>query len=341
MRDQHSGIDPLWPRASAWLAKADVSAAAVCDLAVIGVPAHATSITPTSAHLTPAAIRGALARYSTYCASRGVDVAGLSALDFGDVPDPDGAGGEDAVTDAVCQAVGRCRLLVALGGDNSITYAVARGVAGGRLGEMGLVTIDAHHDLRDGATNGSPVRRLVEAGLPGARVVQIGIADFANSAAYATRARDLGITVVTRAELRGRDPAGVVAQALEIASGGNERPVYVDIDVDVCDRAEVPACPAAAPGGISADELRRLAFLAAVDPRVRGIDIAEIDAERDPADQRTVRLGALLVLEAAAGLAARLGLGVRLEDSESPAYHHGGSRPAKHEPDQGGLGDGR
>ena len=47
------------------------------------------------------------------------------------------------------------------------------------------------------------------------------------------------------------------------------------------------------------------AFLLAADERVRAMDITEIDASIDTADQRTVRLAALLVLEAAAGLASR------------------------------------
>jgi formiminoglutamase len=38
---------------------------------------------------------------------------------------------------------------------------------------------------------------------------------------------------------------------------------------------------------------------------VRGMDVTEIDATADAADGRTVRLAALLVLEAAAGLAQR------------------------------------
>ena len=59
------------------------------------------------------------------------------------------------------------------------------------------------------------------------------------------------------------------------------------------------------PGGISADELRQGAFLVAADKRVRAIDITEIDASIDTTDQRTVRLAALLVLEAAAGLITR------------------------------------
>ncbi len=72
--------------------------------------------------------------------------------------------------------------------------------------------------------------------------------------------------------------------------------------------SEVTRCPSAAPGGISADELRQLVFLLAGDPRVRGMDITEIDAEADTPDQRTVRLAALLVLEAAAGVYVRLGI---------------------------------
>jgi formiminoglutamase len=47
------------------------------------------------------------------------------------------------------------------------------------------------------------------------------------------------------------------------------------------------------------------AFMAGRDPRVRAIDITEVDATRDAADERTVRLAALCVVEAAAGLALR------------------------------------
>jgi formiminoglutamase len=88
-------------------------------------------------------------------------------------------------------------------------------------------------------------------------------------------------------------------------AGHGGRPVYVDLDMDVCDRAVVPGCPAAAPGGIAADELRELAHAFGRDARVRAVDITEADATADAPDGRTVRLAALLVLEAAAGLTLR------------------------------------
>jgi formiminoglutamase len=148
------------------------------------------------------------------------------------------------------------------------------------------------------------VWELIQAGLPGKNIVQIGIADFANSAQYSARAKENGITVIPRCDLRTRSISDVVKQALDIAGAGG-REIYVDLDVDVCDRSVVPACPAAMPGGISADELRQAAFFLSADKRVRAIDITEIDASIDTDDQRTVRLAALLVLEAAAGLASR------------------------------------
>jgi arginase family enzyme len=194
------------------------------------------------------------------------------------------------------------KLSIALGGDNSITYAVMRGVFGDELTNSGLITFDAHHDLRDGVSNGSPVRRLVEGGLPGTSVVQIGINDFSNSPQYAARAKEYGVHVIPRATLRNRSCDSVMDEALSKLSG---KKLHVDIDMDVCDRSFVPACPAAAPGGISADELRQFAFLVGKANQVRSVDITEIDAMADSADGRTVRLGALTVLELANGFASR------------------------------------
>ena len=291
--------DPKWERDHTLFSTSNSKA----DIALIGVPAHESSISATSAHLTPAAIRGALARYSTFSTSADIDLVGNTSTDLGDVPSPDGTDGHARVKAAVKNLLNAHKLFVALGGDNSITYSVASSLWPD-LSNIGLITFDAHHDLRDGNSNGSPVWQLIQAGLPGKNIVQIGIADFANSAEYSARAKENGITVISRADLRTHPIAEVVKRALDIAGRGG-REIYVDLDVDVCDRSVVPACPAAMPGGISADELRQGVFLLASDKRVRAIDITEIDAALDTPDQRTVRIAALLVLEAASGFASR------------------------------------
>ena len=268
--------DPLWPRAGGWPAALSGQRA---DVALVGIPTHTRSLSPTSAHLTPTAVREALRRYS-------LDVGTLRVVDAGDAPDPD----EIDATAFVASL--DAELVIALGGDNAATVPVALGRAA-----RGLVTVDAHHDLRDGVSNGSPVRQLIEAGLEGAFIVQIGIEPLANSREYARRAADHGITVIARDELRRRPIADVMAEAIELAGHGG-RTVHVDLDVDVCDRAVAPGCPASVPGGISAHELRLAARVAGGHPDVVSIDLTEVDAAADTPDGRTVRLTALCVLEA-------------------------------------------
>lgn len=293
--------DPLWPRAGDW----PTEVAGPIDLALVGIPTWRTSLSPTSAHATPAAVRAALRRFAPFAASLdGRNLDDLVFSDFGDAVEPDGPDGEPLAKALMADAARRAVVTVALGGDNAATVPAALGAWGSDLPRAGLVTLDAHHDLRDGISNGSPVRRLVEAGLDGRRIVQVGISDFANSRAYTDRARDLGITVIPRSVLHSRPIADVLAEAFDIA-GAEGGPIHVDLDVDVCDRAVAPACPASVPGGIAAHELRAAARAAGADRRVRSVDITEIDALVDAPDGRTVRLAALCVLEVAAGLASR------------------------------------
>ncbi|MFC7789138.1 agmatinase family protein [Microbacterium sp. MAHUQ-60] len=294
--------DELWPRAGGWPAP---TAGERADAALLGVPTWRTSISATGAHATPAAIRDALPRYSAaLMGPPALDLnRALRIVDAGDVHEPDGDEGVDRTVARVRELAADTRLVIALGGDNSLTYPVARGA-----GADGLITIDAHFDLRDGVSNGSPVRRLVQDAPDGqridpTRIVQIGIADFANSAAYAQRAADWGIRVITLDEVRRRGIPAVVAEAREIAGAGTR--IHLDVDVDAADRAAVPGCPASVPGGFTAAELRALVRALAADARIVSADIAEVDATADAEDGRTVRLAALCVLELLAGLAAR------------------------------------
>jgi formiminoglutamase len=296
--------DEFWPRAGGW--PPFVTGTRV-DAVLLGVPTWRTSLSPTGAHATPAAIRDALRRYSTTL--MGPPARDLNELlriaDAGDITDPDGEAGIAATIARVAELTDAGGLVIALGGDNALTYPVAQGA-----GATGLITIDAHFDLRDGVSNGSPVRRLVEDAPAGSRIdptriVQIGIADFANSAAYARRAAEWGIRVITLDDLRRRGIADVVAEAHDVAGAGADARIHVDVDVDAADRSAAPGCPASVPGGLSAGELRCLVRSLAASQRVVSADIAEVDATADAADGRTVRLAALCVLELLAARAER------------------------------------
>jgi formiminoglutamase len=295
--------DPSWPSAATLLVSQPVDGKR--NVGLVGVSTYATSVSPRSSTSTPKAIRTSLERYSTWSFADAIDIAEhVAIVDYGDVDDPDGAGGDERVALALARFAPEVALKLILGGDNAATWHALHALSGGDYANFGLVTLDAHLDMRDGESNGSPVRQLLEDGLDGHHVVQVGLADFSNSAVYAKRAHDAGVTVISREVLHHETVEEAARRAVALA-GADGRRVYVDIDMDVADRSFVPGCPAAAPGGLSADELRRFVREVAVQRAVCAIDITEIDVERDAEDERTVRLAALLVLEALAGVRRR------------------------------------
>ncbi len=195
---------------------------------------------------------------------------------------------------------------VLLGGDNSVTRPGLHAL-GLDLRDCGLLTFDAHHDLRDldhGLTDGNPIRALLDDGLPGRNVIQIGIQAFTNSRAYAQVARDEGITIVTAAEVYARGIDVVVSSALEHLAA-KRKAIYIDLDVDVLDRAFAPACPGSRPGGLQPWMMRRAAHLCGRHESVRMMDIVEIDPTKDVADV-TCLAAASFLLAFASGVASHL-----------------------------------
>jgi formiminoglutamase len=294
--DAHANAD--WPTAAQWLASSSAPPTsgqpAPTDraaLTVAGVPLNEGAVTAGSRYdLASAAIRARLAKLSVLHGERGVLLPDV--VDLGDdlrpptLPDHPSA------------------LTVLLGGHNGVTYAAL----GGRddLASWALLTLDAHHDVRPYAAgtvpgNGSPVRALIDAGLPGPHVVQVGIAGFSNSPAHRAWCDSAGITVLPP------DRIGDVPRCLdELARVADH--VYVDVDVDVLDRAFAPGCPGARPGGITPRQLFDAAFAAGAHPAVRAVDVVEVDPSVDVASI-TVDAAALCLLNVAAGFGTRQGQG--------------------------------
>src|SRR5262249_54333306 len=173
--------DIFWPRATAWLA-GEFASSSNGGLAVIGAPLRLGSITPGRCDLAPAAVRRILGKFSCYDVETDTDLRSIEARDLGDLPLAD-LKLEDAfepLRDAVRNACAGAEAVVVIGGDNGVTRPGVHGVADSphnSLENCGLITLDAHFDLRDlsnGLTNGNPVRALLADGLPGENVVQIG-----------------------------------------------------------------------------------------------------------------------------------------------------------------------
>ncbi len=296
--------DPQWPRASAWLASGGDPAGR--RLGVVGVPLSRTSISASGAHETPAAVRAALRRFATFHAGLSADLSSLRVVDHGDL-DVSSLSGEEAliaVDAGLSPLVAVDELLVLLGGDNALTRPAVRTLV--PLSSAGLLTMDAHHDVRGfhaGPTNGTPVRGLVSDGLPGERVVQVGIGDLTNSRAHRAWCDEQGVGVVSADQARVEGVGAVVRRELDRLALSCSA-LYVDLDVDVVDRAFAPGCPGARPGGLAPHELLAAAVEAGRHPAVRAVDIVEVDATADP-DGRTVDLAAMCLLSVAAGFAVR------------------------------------
>ncbi|MGH2738664.1 MAG: arginase family protein [Actinomycetota bacterium] len=289
-------------------------------LVEVAVPMRLGSISGGRFDLAPAAIRGALDRFVAHRPEEPARIAqlGLKREEYEDMNEVVSMTPADAfeqirrhVAVAIEDDVGRIqpdRAVVVLGGDNSITRPGVHAAAGHTaLDRTGLLTIDAHHDLREtegGLTNGNAIRALLEDGLQGWNVIQVGIQSLANPAAHAEVAREAGIAVVTADEARQRGLAEVVTDTLE-ALGRRVDAIYVDLDVDVLDRAFAPACPGSRPGGLTPWEVQAAARVCGRHPKVRAMDVVEVDPERDVADL-TALAAASFALAFAEGLAARI-----------------------------------
>ncbi|MBI2262246.1 MAG: agmatinase family protein [Caulobacterales bacterium] len=277
--------------ALSWRSIADlVGSHAEASVAIVGAGVNERSLTPGRCDLGPKAFRAVLPRFSTYDVETGVELS-TKVHDAGDVAvkalSPADAFGP--VRDAVRKQADRA-LTVLIGGNNAITRP---GVHGLGLARTGLLTLDAHFDLRDtdqGLTNGNPVQALLEDGLEGRRISQVGLAPFANTRRAHDKATAAGISVRMARECRERGLAAVVDEELERLSSLCEV-IYVDFDIDVIDRSQWPASPGARPGGVSVQDFFDATRLIGTHPKVRAVDLTEYDPSLEIGDLGSLTAG--------------------------------------------------
>lgn len=256
-------------------------------VALIGAPLNERSLTPGRCDLGPKALRAVLPRFSTYDVETRLELT-TAVHDAGDLP-LKAVTPADAfvpIRDAVATHAHR-DLTVLIGGNNAVTRP---GVHASGLDRVGVLTLDAHFDLRDtdqGLTNGNPIQALLDDGLDGRRISQVGLAPFANTRRAHEKALAAGISVRTLADCRRAGFAAAVAQELERLSALCDA-IYVDVDIDVIDRSQWPASPGARPGGVPVLDVFEATRLIGAHPKVRAVDLTEYDPSLEVGD-----LGAL------------------------------------------------
>jgi formiminoglutamase len=252
---------------------------------MIGAPLAAGSVTAGRCDLAPAMLRQTLRRIGRYDVETGRELSTL-ITDRGNV-ELAGLSIEQAtrpITDTVRKSAALHRLTLLVGGNNAVTRPGVHGL-GLPLEKVGLITLDAHFDMRetnDGLSNGNPVRALIDDGLPGGNIAQIGLASFANSREMHLDAVAAGNLVVTMEEVRRSGIALAVDRSLEQLSACEA--IVVDCDIDVIDRSQFPGAPGARPAGMAVYEFFSAVRRLAAEPRVRVIDLTEWDPPLDPTD---------------------------------------------------------
>lgn len=278
---------------------------AAVPIGLIGAPLAAGSVTPGGCDRAPALLRQTLKRIGRY------DVEVGSAIftpirDRGDV-ELTGMTVEQAtgpIRAAVAASLADHALTLLAGGNNAVTRpaVLALGVP---LDKVGLITLDAHFDMReldDGLSNGNPVRALMEDGLPGANIAQVGLASFANTAKMHRDALAAGNLAVSIEEVQRDGIRKAVQLALEHMAHADV--IVLDCDIDVIDRAQMPGAPGARPGGMHVSQFYWAVRTLAGDPRVRVIDLTEWDPSLDPSDLSALT-AARWVAECVAGFESR------------------------------------
>ena len=288
-----------------WKSIADLFTDREAPVALLGAPMEAGSVTPGRCDLAPETVRRTLRRFSTYDLETGEEIqTGVRDLGDVDVRGISPADGFGPIVEAVRGAVADHELTLLVGGNNAVTRPAAHGLAL-PLERVGLITIDAHFDMREtdgGPMNGNPIRCLLEDGLPGRNLVQIGLAPFANTAKMHEDVMAAGAGTFTLSECLEDGIFLVLDDALERLA--HVEAIIVDFDIDVIDRAQCPGAPGARPGGMPARMFFDAARYLASDPRVKLVDLTEFDPSLDVGDT-TALTAARWVCEVLAGFEAR------------------------------------
>ncbi|MDX9980260.1 MAG: agmatinase [Lentisphaeria bacterium] len=157
-----------------------------------------------------------------------------------------------------------------LGGEHTVTFGAVRAAAEHFGGNLGVVQIDAHADLRESYqgtvwSHASVMRRILELGLP---IAQFAVRSLSEPEAQLRR--ELSIHHID-AEQLARE--GIPDQPLPADFPGQ---LYITVDVDGFDASLMPATGTPEPGGLLWWPMIQLLRRVAAGRRIVGLDIVEL-----------------------------------------------------------------
>ena len=294
----------------------DESTYSGCDVVILGAPFDGGTSHRPGARFGPQAIR--TTDYLAHDGSRpslALRTDGLRDIAVRDAGDVEMFSGDIEVAlpalEAVVERVARVGAIpVVLGGDHSIAYPDAKGVANvlGH-GRVSMIHFDAHADTGDiefGSLwgHGQPMRRLIESGaVRGDRFLQVGLRGYWPPPDTLNWMSGQGFRSYEMTEIGRRGLDACLTEATDIALDDCDG-VFLSVDIDVCDPGHAPGTGTPEPGGLTARELLDSVRRLCLELPVVGMDVVEVSPPYDHANI-TAALANRVVLEALSAIARR------------------------------------
>jgi agmatinase len=276
------------------------------DVAFVGVPFDIGTTYRSGTRFGPEALRRISSLYTNYNYEMGVDLQeSLKACDVGDIYCPSNiTKAHDQITKGIAHILSNGTMPLIAGGDHSIGYPCARGVAECIEGKVGIIHLDRHIDTQEKdmdeimhtcpwfhATNipNCPPANLVQVGIGGWQVPRPGV----------RQGKERGTTVLSIQDIESLGIEKTIEIALEVAWKGASA-VYLSFDIDSVDAGFVPGTGWPEPGGFLPREA--LAILRGIAKEgVVAMEVVEVSPPYDISD-----ITALLAVRAMADVLATM-----------------------------------
>ena len=178
------------------------------------------------------------------------------------------------IEEVVGELLGDGKFVVTLGGEHTVAVGSARAHAA-RIAGLSVLAIDAHADMRDSYLDSKynhacTLRRISEA----APVTQVGLRSAEAEEAGHIRERGFAYYPPQVFRRMGNAPREIIDRL--------SQNVYITIDLDGFDPAQMSAVGTPEPGGLFWDEVVEFLAIVAAQRRIVGFDVTELAPDEGP-----------------------------------------------------------
>jgi agmatinase len=267
----------------------DVRKVGEYDVAIVGAPFDLGTTYRSGTRFGPQGIRRISSLYTPYSFELGIDLREqLKIADVGDIFCPANiTKSHDQISKGVAHILDAGTLPVILGGDHSIGFPTARGIAQCVEGNVGIIHLDRHVDTQekdmDEIMHTCPWFHATNIpNCPPANLVQLGIGGWQCPRPGVKHGRSMRTTILTMSDIERVGIEKTIEIALEVAWKGASA-VFLSIDIDCVDAGFVPGTGWPEPGGFLPREMLSI-VRGVAEEGIAGMEVVEVSPPYDISD---------------------------------------------------------